>query len=371
MRCARCDHRADSLTEHAVDSGHLLCIVCQRRSLGEFERQTCAGCVADVRADLDLVGRLHARLDVDGWLSASLPTLSLAAAGTGSYPVGRRLRGHPADAAVVDYPAWPATANRPHPAWRRGVSSTHVGWEHAADCWAGADAPSVLGVLVREEDDWRAEFGHGPAHGGTVRGDATVAGCLGYLRRWFDLAAQTHPGFDSFAAEIRQLRSRLEWTLGEVDAPKVSPAECFDCGGTLLRAYRPLTLPVQARMRAAAAWIARGEPARARASLAGSDVEGLADDWTCARKACGRVYDQESYLLALRAHVAEQVADWRPVSVAAWLVDRPFRTVQAWMATGTVDSCRREGDGRNVVWMPDVVAASKAAARQPRKAVGQ
>src|SRR4051794_31725960 len=64
-RCARCAFvvadDGPSLAEHAVQTGHRLCVVCVR-SLAELERQTCALCVGNVRADLAEVVRLWPQL---------------------------------------------------------------------------------------------------------------------------------------------------------------------------------------------------------------------------------------------------------------------------------------------------------------------
>lgn len=201
--------------------------------------------------------------------------------------------------------------------------------EGVRDEWDSDPLP-VIPTLASWEDFLREHYRDpkGPPN-------PTLTDVVGYLTRNLDTghkAAQTFPAFDELAAGIRQLRSTVTHAAGLADDPVAAPASCFDCGGRLLRTY--------------------------------GDT-GLTDDWTC--EGCRGVYDQASYFLALRAHHAEAKPEWRPPTVAAWLVDRPFRTLQTWMRLGVVASVCHTVSRRQLVWMPDVKAASDATARQDRR----
>jgi hypothetical protein len=74
-------------------------------------------------------------------------------------------------------------------------------------------------------------------------------------------------------------------------------------------------------------------------------------------------------MLAVRSHHADQtVGVWRRPSVAAYLVDRSFRTVQTWIRELQVTAACQVEDRRLVVWMPDVTDTARRTARRQRRA---
>lgn len=328
MKCNRCDHHADDLAEHAAEAGHWLCVVCQRRSLTAFEAQTCTPCVGRVRG-------LLAEL-VDGYaLLAPTSTDALTLLGDGSMQ-----RMYRADE------------------WTHGYR----------DEWPTDPLP-VVAALASWEDFWREHFGD-PAGG-----KATLATVTGYLLRRLDRAAQTHPAFDEFAAELRRHRASVQAAVGLADVPVEAPAECFDCGegSRLLRTYRELAEPVAVRRARGRRAVKRLlEPVRRqraaersygvrevtpwpatalnvwRRIVAGTAGEGLTDDWTC--EVCGRVYDQAGYFLALRSAASL----WVRVPTAAETAGRPVRTIRSWVNRGHVSAACRVKDRAVLVWWPDV-----------------
>lgn len=306
--CRRCDFQTDDLSEHAAESGHYLCIVCQRRSLTEHERQTCATCVARVRADLADIVQGYAELEPTG-----VQNLTLLGDGT----MQRLFRQDEADSYLASA----------HPLARDGERTPKPIRDELL-----SDPLPVLPTLVSWEDFIREDCG---APKGEP--DPTLTQVVDWLTTNLDARreiAQTFPAFDEFASDVRRLRSAVQHAAGLADDPVEAPARCFDCGEPLVRTYGP---------------------------------KGLTDDWTCS--GCRGVYDQQSYFLALKAHVTEASPDqWRPIAVAAWLVDRPFRTVQTWVRELAVRSACSLDRKRQVVWMPDVKELSDATGRRDRKA---
>ena len=277
----------DELVDHADEMGHPRCVVCAG-TLSWHEQQTCSRCVARVRDDLDAVAVAYAHLERVIWQTA--------------YRTGR-LPGGDALVYVTD-----GSTQRPMHGYETAEPQRHplarvdeLPPPKIRDEWP-SDPLSVLAMLEANERDWRHEFGHGPAVD-----LATVGGCLRYLRDWHLLAARTHPGFDDYATELRDMRSRLEHVVGLADDPVRAPAQCFDCTGQLVRTYTD---------------------------------RGLADDWTC--RGCGRVYDQPSYFLALRA-MPSDCQGWVPVKIAAAALRVPESTLFRWAARGEVETVRENG----------------------------
>lgn len=358
IRCARCDFRTEDdeeAEEHARDSGHYRCAVCQRRFLAEHERQTCGICIGNIRADLAELIEGYALLRPEG-------THSLTLLGDGTMQ---------------------------HVVWSGSMGLHDWSWD--------SDPLPVLPALTSWEDFIREHYKV------TKRpSNPTLSEVTSWLTQNLDTRleiAQTFPAFDEFAAEVRKHRSAVRHAAGLVDDPLGAPARCFECGEPLIRTYEETNQTAESRQRRKeiAAYIVRAaedEVAARKASRSphpiryarreaeellgsgrrGTTGEGLTDDWTCS--GCRNIYDQQSYFLALKAHATEAPGQWRPLSVAAWLVDRPFRTVQTW-ARGLVVSfaCDVESK-RRVVWMPDVKqadledkerAAKRAAERERRK----
>ena len=261
MKCGRCDFRADDLTEHAAEVGHYLCIVCQRQSLTEHERQTCADCVSSTRDDLTAVAEAYDDIErvliQAAYRGVALPDL-LAVLGDG------RTQGGGAD-----------------------------------DDLRYRDPCSAAAQLETAERDWREEFGHGsppyPPLGAPRRPLYVFVQSYRYLKTWHTLAANTHPDFDSYAVELRDLRSRLEHLAGLASDPRRDPVPCA-CGGRLIQEY--------------------GD-------------KGLAEDRRC--RSCGAVYPPTDYAFHLR--LLTDTPGWTSISQAARMLDRPVVTIKAWVAS--------------------------------------
>lgn len=266
----------DELADHARDTGHKLCIVCAH-SLANDEQQTCTRCVTRARQDLTDIADAY----------ATLPTVVES---SGYHQA--RLPGGDALVMLAD-------------------GSVEGG---GPDDWL-TDPTPVIAVLEANERDWRHTFGHPPAVD-----IATVTGCIGYLTMWLPTAARTHPGFDDYTREIRQLRVRLQHVAGVADDPLRAPVRCFDCGGQLERPY---------------------------------DAHGLTEDWKC--RQCRRTYTHEAYFLALQAGVLMS-RDWVPIRAAAVAARQPVQRVRNWCDRGLVRVACRVYEHVTVVWWPDVIA---------------
>lgn len=141
------------------------------------------------------------------------------------------------------------------------------------------DPIAVIGQLESDMRAWRAAFSHGPAPD-----IATVENCTKYLLTHLLRASQHYEEFDDFTASTRNLKLSLTRTLGTSNAPKRAAVACFECGGELIKPYRP-PLPVTTRR-------------------FGYDFEGLEDSWSC--QSCEGIYDEASYYLAMRAKLESQ-----------------------------------------------------------------
>lgn len=299
MKCGRCDFRADDLAEHAADAGHLLCIVCQRRSLTPHEAQTCSMCAGRVRDDLDAIAVAY-------------------------HDIERRLRQAGYRGSPID---WLAIL---------GDGSTQGGG--VDDDLRFRDPCSAAAQLEAAERYWRDEFGHGrPGYpsrdtpAGTRRRPAHVFDeAHGYLTTWLPLAARTHPGFDDFAAEIRELRSLLEHVAGIALDPKRAPIPC-SCGGRLEQHY--------------------------------AEHVGLSDNRIC--RACGTVYRPSDYLWRYR--MLTELPGWVSVERAAEATDRSEDTIWAWVRALEVPSVCQRVSRRIVVELAVVEEKSDATPRQTRR----
>lgn len=228
----------------------LLCGCCRHR-LGVDELATCRACVADTRAHLGAVEHVYALLP------ALLDSLGSNAPQPGRGRVAERpMPG--GDVLVLLGPGSAAAARL-----RAFLAGADPDWDGDD---RPADPPSVAHELGRFEDDWRKVRGE-PA----ATGPATVPGAAAYLHSRLAWAASHHAGFAEFGLDLRALRRRLEQAAGLGDRPERAGVPCFDCGGDLERRY---------------------------------GHKGREDDWTCRR--CRRVYDQVSYLLAVRASLEEE-----------------------------------------------------------------
>ncbi len=139
---------------------------------------------------------------------------------------------------------------------------------------------------------------------------------IGYLETRMRWAANNHPGFDEFAADLRQLHGRLERATGRVRKPATAGASCFDCGGDLIR---PLTDE-------------------------GLEVE---DVVTCQQ--CHATYDGPRYALALSAAVqaaSVQTFDgeeYGTVEAVARTVGRSENTIRKWAGEGALRRVTQNG----------------------------
>lgn len=255
MRCNRCQWTGDNLTDHILDSGHPACILCDK-SLTATEAQTCAKCVARVRADLADIEALWAELPEAA--EALKPSWSASEGRSGgeshTIPGG--------DALVLLGPGSDGRA-------QTYAIANDLESSHAEDEWP-SDAQSALFTLASWEDDFRRTFGHPAA------GLATVTDSVAYLTANLDTgarAANMHPAFDEFAADVSRLRARMQQATGAAETPVRAPAACFECQGPLERHWTD---------------------------------EGLAEDWTC--RHCKRSYDSAQYLLAVRAKLEKRAS---------------------------------------------------------------
>lgn len=226
------------------------CVVCLRRRLQEDEPQTCRECIVRVKQHLADIRGLWEHLPAEAhahWEDCSLPGgTALVMMGPGS--AGRE------DALLGD---------------------------SAVD----ADPPSLPYELGQWEDDWRREHGH-PAAVEIM----SVQGASTYLKAQVVWAAQWHPAFDEFAADLRRLRSALISVTQAGRRNQRTDVVCLSCGEEVLEREfwepKPCTHP-------------RGGKHRESC-----DQGGRRDWWVCPR--CGEVHDQERYSLALGASVQAQ-----------------------------------------------------------------
>lgn len=283
------------------------CIVCARQRLGGDLPQTCRRCVDRARYNLARAVELY----------ALLPVAILDAA----YGQPGRARNGPRSA-ETPFPGGVGLAMLSSGSQGRSQTRTDIDTSHEADEVEG-DPASVLFILASWEDDWRHHFGDPAA------GRATVAAAAGYLNQRVGEAAQRHPAFDEFAADLRRLRRDLERVLAlHDDVERARDAECLaeDCGGMLTR----------------------------RAD----DEHGLPDEWECDE--CHTGYDETRMALARRTWVdkrAEQHAGLVAMTTAAMVTGTNFRTVQTWVNRGRIDSHRV--DGQRLVRLTDVLAAAR------------
>lgn len=142
----------------------------------------------------------------------------------------------------------------------------------------------------------------------------TVPALVHYLdvhTRW---AANTHPAFDEYASDLRDLLTQMEAATHRRRTPVKAGADCFACGGDLIRRV----------------------------------VDGLEEDVVTCRD-CREQYDAGRYGMALKA-AAEAAARievdgqvWAtPQSLAAYL-ERSEQTVRTWHKRGQVASIVRGG----------------------------
>lgn len=298
-KCARCDWRPttehflpprEQLAEHARAAGHPLCI-CGPHSLAHHEHQTCERCLTRTREHLAGIVTMWAELP-----SHMRPRGTGLDRGTPSAPDGQPLPGGDALVLHVD---------------------GGVGYAHDGDVHRDTDPPSVAHALASWEDDWRHTRGEPAAvvDGGRGGVGPTLRQAWGYLERMTRWAANSHPAFDEYANDLAQLHARLEQVTGRSQRRVIAEADCFECGGDLERLAIPGDRCKHGPPPSSALPLIDGQPIevrRAARDVALTEWErqhgnckqgGYEDHWTCVR--CGRRYEWESYLLALRARLEE------------------------------------------------------------------
>lgn len=238
------------------------CVVCAR-DLSATELQTHERCIGRVRADLFAIVDAYRLLpETLGHLSSNAPR-DRSRSSERPLPGGEALamlaNGSPAKARLRAY----LSLDRKERA-RYGFDRLESELDQDDQ---PSDPLSVAYELGRWEDDWRIVRSEPAAEYLMAVETASV-----YLNRNMGWAGQWHFAFDEFASDLRGMRYRLEAVCGTSNRSVRAAVSCFDCGDDALeRQY--------------------GD-------------QGLDDDWTC--RTCGRIYDQASYWLAVRAKLQDQ-----------------------------------------------------------------
>lgn len=302
-RCARCDWtEPGTLAEHAADTGHWLCGC--GRSLAETDpRMACETCLTATRSHLAGIVLM--------W--QELPAHLRTVAGTALGGLRGGSDGHPLPGGQVLSLLGPGSAGTSaRKLTRTDVARGLDGREHGIDNQP-EDTPSVAWVLATWEDDLRHSRSDEPAMSGTST-SRVVQDAARYLEVHARWAANNHPAFDEFASDLRSLHVRLETATHRLRRPTRLGADCFDCGGDLIRRV----------------------------------VDGLEEEHaTCT--VCHEQYEPGRYTLALKA-AAEGAArvtfDGIPYATPAALatdLGRSEHTIRSWAQRGQVRSEVRSG----------------------------
>jgi hypothetical protein len=208
--CARCPWVAgeESAAEHAAAFGHPLCTVCGR-SLPSGEGMACDGCLVRVRERLSGIVLMFDELP-----------RHLTRVGSGGRGRGCRGGGDGRPLPGGDVLALLAPGSE--------------GLAEDGETTRDDDPVSVAYELAWWERDWREERGE-LAFTRTRTTRRMVHDAAAYLERRSRWAATSHLGFDEFAEDLRRLHGRLERATGRYRSPSRVGADCFDCGGPLLR----------------------------------------------------------------------------------------------------------------------------------------
>lgn len=130
----------------------------------------------------------------------------------------------------------------------------------------------------------------------------TVSALAHYLEVHARWAANTHPAYEEFHADLRALHARLEIATHRRRAPTKAGAQCFECGGVLERRI---------------------------------DENGLEETQVTCR-VCREVYEPARYNLALKAaaEAASRIEvdgeQWATVQALATELDRSENTIKVW-----------------------------------------
>lgn len=299
----------EQAVEHAEAAGHPLCVVCGRRSVTVEEGQTCGPCLSEVRANLAGVFALW--VDLHRMVGGPRGVAGNGGRGGGdehALPGGT----------VLALLAPGSSGGAPRRLTPTDIARGLDGREHQVDNHPD-DTPSAGWTLVTWEDDWR-HTRREPAAEHAAHTDEAVKAAHGYLERhtlWASggVPGQAgHPAFDEYADELRALHVRMQQAAQQLRNPTKAGADCFDCGGDLVRLVDPDT--------------------------------GLEDEHvTCSY--CEQVYNPGRYRWALKA-AAEAASRievdgerWATPAALARDLDRSERTVRSWHQRGQIRSLTR------------------------------
>lgn len=300
-KCRRCDWRSDpdlgpdgdQAAQHAVESGHWRCPICREGLSDTDGLHGCESCLTTSREHLSGIVTLYDELP--------------------------RQLGHPKPT-IYDQDAQAAADGRPLPGGDALVllSRGSEGLAEDGTTSKDGDPVSVPFTLSWWAKDWR-ETRNDPdlSQPGSVRHEVhAAAGYLEVHSRW---AANSHPGFGQYAADIRDLHRTLEAATGRLRTPVRLDVICLDCHAELIR----------------------------RINDHGLEEEAV----TCT--GCRRQYDHAGYLMAVRAaYQAAELPEWaEPRHVAAKLGLKEH-VLRNWASRGHVAS--RRIDGRLHLHVPDV-----------------
>lgn len=241
----------DACRDCGGEECHRPCAICSRHRVNVTDLQTCFDCATEVRRDLQRIVDLYATLPDYLGHPAAIRLDQRRGSGEPALPGG--------DPLVLLGPGGDAGNRRR--AYLAGLDDAFDQDDR------DADPVSIAYALASFEDDWR-KVRKEPA----ASDRETVAGASAYLHRRHDWAAQHHPDFVEYAAELAKLRRHLERVTRTSDAPERVNATCLDCGERLQRKMTD---------------------------------RGFSDDANC--PACGRIYTQQEYWLACRVFLQQRV----------------------------------------------------------------
>lgn len=306
-RCARCDWRAtddEPLTVHAIGTGHPLCRCCER-SLTVYEPATCERCLNTARELLAGITLMFAELPAHlGHLNGSLRPQT-----------GRSSDGTPLPGSSVLVM----------------LAGGSQGLEDDGETAKDTDPPSIAYDLGWWATAWQDDRGEHEDLGRTPA--RIVLKASGYLERKMRWAANSHPAFESFLADLKRLHAVLERATSRDTPVEKAGARCFECQGDLIR-------------------------------VVDRDSGVSTEDVACST--CHSVYDQARYNLALRA-AWERTAEWVTLTEAARSARTRLETVETWSKRLQVGSACRLEDGRKLVWWPDVQTRMRELAERARR----
>lgn len=183
--------------------------------------RTCEDCVSRARNDLRDIHDLYRQL----------PDVIAAAAGLHAVRYDQRggAKTRSTDTTIIGGAALVMAAG--------GATYTHLARGETSDTIATLleaerhDPPSVLAVLTGWEDAWRTE-----QHQHAAERTSTAA-AIKYLILHTTWAAQHSPTWDTYRADIRNLRGRLWALTGRSNAPEKSGVPCPYCAGTIIQTW--------------------------------------------------------------------------------------------------------------------------------------